>query len=165
MGAFPCDEERIAPAVIAALRLDLPIASENIHDAKGGLYNRLRSLSIEANTIENLVGLAETKAFTKSRIRRAIFNSLLSVTSSQVKELPQYTQILALDNIGRTILKSIRKKSDFPILTKPSDTDNLSDAAKCQKERSDAADSVFQLCKPNPPSGNYSIKFTPFVKE
>jgi len=164
-GEFPCDEEKLATAVLTHLRLNLPLAKEEIHDAKGGLYNRLRSKSYEANTIENLVSLSETKAFTKSRIRRAIFNCLLSVTSSQVKELPLYTQILALDAKGRAALKAIRKQSDFPILTKPSDTDVLSEAAKRQKVKSDEADSVFQLAKPQPPCGNYSIKFTPFVKE
>ena len=164
-GDFPCDEEKLGTAIISSFRLNSPTTDEAIHDAAGGLYNRLKDISFKTNTIKDMVISAESKKFTKARIRRAIFNSFLSVTSSQVKELPQYTQILALDSIGRGILKSIRKRSEFPILTKPSDTADLGDVAKKQKELSDRADSVFQLAKPLPKDGNLSVRFTPFVKK
>ena len=164
-GDFPCDEEKLSSAIISSFRLDLPSDHEKIHDAAGGLYNRLRAISFETNTISDMVRSAETKKFTKARVRRAIYNTYLSVTSSQVKESPQFTQILALDSIGRSILKSIRKNSDFPILTKPSDTDGLSELAKRQKDVSDRADSVFQLTKPLAKDGNYALRVTPFVKK
>jgi predicted nucleotidyltransferase len=164
-GDFPCDEEKLSSAVISSFRLNCSPVSEQIHDAAGGLYNRLKDISFESNTIDDMVRSAESKKFTRARIRRAIFNSFLSVTSSQVKELPQFTQILALDSTGRSILKSIRKNSDFPILTKPSDTECLSEDAKRQKAVSDRADSVFQLTKPIAKDGNSALRFTPFVKK
>lgn len=164
-GDFPCNEEALASAILSSFRLNSSTEAVGIQDAVGGLYNRLREISFETNTISDMVNSAESKKFTKARIRRAIFNSYLSVTSSQVNELPQYTQILAMDSGGRAILKSIRKQCDLSILTKPSDTDSLSEIAKAQKRASDRADSVFQLTKPLPKSGNYSLRFTPFVKK
>ena len=159
------ENEKLATSVIASLRLNLPSLFEDIHDTSGGLYNRLKEMSFKTNTIESLICAAESKNFTKARIRRSLFYSLLGVTSSQFKELPEYTQLLALDSQGRAMLKTIGKQSAFPILTKPSDTDKLPDVALPQKAISDMADSIFQLTKPIPKDGNYALRFTPFVKK
>ena len=164
-GDFPCDNERLSTAVIASLRLNLPSYFDDVHDTNGGLYNRLRDLSFKANTIESLICAAESKNFTKARIRRSLFYSLLGVTSSQLKDLPAYTQLLASDTRGRAMLKTIGKRSDFPVLTKPSGLEKLPDAALPQKEMADAADSVFQMTKPTPKDGNSALRFTPFVKK
>ena len=164
-GDFPCDNERLSTAVIASLRLNLPSYFDDVHDTNGGLYNRLRDLSFKANTIESLICAAESKNFTKARIRRSLFYSLLGVTSSQLKDLPAYTQLLASDTRGRAMLKTIGKRSDFPVLTKPSGLEKLPDAALPQKEMADAADSIFQMTKPTPKDGNSALRFTPFVKK
>ena len=164
-GDFPCDNEKIATAVIASLRLNSPKSYDCIHNTIGGLYNRLYELSFRTNTIENLICAAESKNFTKSRIRRALFYSLLGVTSSHFKELAAYTQVLALDSQGRAMLKTIGKQSDFPILTKPSDVNKLPECALPQKLLSDKADSIFQMTLPIPKDGNNGMRFTPFVKK
>ena len=158
---MPCVEDKLSSAVISHLRLNSPEAQ--IHDANGGLYNRLQNASFEASTISKLTEIAGTKKFTSSRIRRAIWYSFFGVTSSDVKELPQYTQVLAMDNVGKSILKDVKKKMDFPVVTKPSSYDFLSAAAKRQKELSDKADSVFQLTKPDLTHGKLSLKTSPFV--
>ncbi len=164
-GAFPCDMEKLAPAVISFFRLSPTDAIVEIHDAKGGLYNRLKSASLEANNISALVRLSETKKYTNARILRAIWCSFFGVTSSDVRSTPEYTQILALDGIGRACLKEIRGQARISVLTKPTDTDGLSDAAKRQKALSDRADSIFHLTRGSAVSGAYSLKLSPFVKK
>ncbi len=164
-GAFPCDMERLSPAVLSFFRLSPSDAGENFHDAKGGLYNRLKSASLEADNISALVRLSETKKFTNARILRAVWCSFFGVTSSDVRTLPEYTQILALDGIGRACLKEIREQSRISVLTKPTDTFGLSDTARGQKALSDRADSIFHLTRPRPVSGAYSLTYTPFVKK
>lgn len=160
---FPTDSERLSSAIISHLRLNPPCDDTDIHDAKGGLYNRLYTSSFKANTISSLTLLAGTKKYTNARIRRAIWYSFFGVTSSTVKELPHYTQVLALDSIGKSILKEVKKISDFQILTKPSDSSKLSQEAKIEKELADKADSVFHLTKPTPPLGTASLLTTPYV--
>lgn len=164
-GEFPCNNEMISSAVIATLRLDSPECQKQIHDTQGGLYNRLRELSFEANTIEDLICAAESKSYTKARIRRTLFYSLMGVTSSHFNDLPAYTQLLAMDQKGRAILKVIGKRSDFPILTKPSDYQKLPERALPQKMLSDKADSIFQMTKPIASDGNSALRFTPYVKK
>ena len=163
-GDFPCENESLATAVIASLRLNSSTDCEEIHDANGGLYNRLKDLSFKTNTIESLICSAESKHFTKARIRRTLFYSLLGVTSSQFDNLPAYTQLLGLDSRGRAMLRTIGKQSQFPVLTKPSDVSKLPDVAMPQKMLSDKADAIFQMTKPIPKDGNSALRFTPFVK-
>lgn len=157
----PCVEDKLSTAIISYLRLNSPTV--NIHDADGGLYNRLQNSSFEASTISKLTEIADTKKYTSARIRRAIWYSFFGVTSSDVNELPMYTQALAMDGVGKSILKDVKKMTDFPVVTKPSSYDFLSAAAKRQKEMNDKADSVFELTKPEPPHGNLSLMTSPFI--
>ena len=160
---LPTDPEKLSSAIISHFRLNSPDANKHVHDAKGGLYNRLYNASFKVNTISSLTNLAGTKKYTTARIRRAIWYSFFGVTSSTVKELPCYTQVLAMDNVGKTILKDVKKISDFPILTKPSDYIKLPAEAKRQCELAIKADTVFHLTKPTPPDGTASLITTPYV--
>ena len=96
---------------------------------------------------------------------RAIWCSFFSVTSSDVRNVPEYTQILALDGIGRACLKETRGRTKIQILTKPTDTAALSEVGRRQKALSDRADSIFHLTRPSEVSGAYSLTYTPFVKK
>ncbi len=165
LGDFPCDINKLSTAIILYFRLNSPMQDIVIQDAQGGLYNRIKENSYKTNDLEKLIESVETKKFTQSRIKRTILNSLLSVTSSQLKELPLYSQLLAADDKGCRILKSISRSSTFTILTKPSDFNKLSAEALLQKQRSDMADSIFELTKPTPKDGNSALRFTPFVKK
>lgn len=164
LGDIPCDTERLSTAIISNFRLN-PTPDKKILDAEGGLYNRLARLSFETDSITSLTALAQTKKYTTARIRRATLFSFLGVTSSDVKTLPRYTQVLAMDTIGSKALKSIKKSSSLSIITKPSVTKGLDDIALKQKRLSDTADSVFQLTKPQTTSGAYHLTFTPYVKK
>lgn len=163
--SFPCDEERLSSAVLSFFRLNLPTDSCNIHDADGGLYNRLITSSFKATSITNLTELAATKKYTAARIRRAIWFSFFGVTSSEIKRMPKYTQALGMDSIGQTLLKRIKKTTGFPIITKPSATELLDEVALKQKELSDKADFIFELSKPKPSSAKTPIVSKPFVKK
>ena len=163
-GRFPCDGEKLSHAIISNLRIDTASA-EDIQDADDGLYNRLKAASFKTNSIEGLVGLTETKKFTKARIRRVIWYSLLGVTSSELTGLPLYTQVLAMDKIGQSRLKSIGKHGTIPVLTKPTATEALSEEAKSQHGRAMRAESVALLTMPTPADGSAPYRFTPFVKK
>lgn len=162
---FPSDTQKLSKAVIASFMLNPHKADDDIHDAAGGLYNRIKNNCYHSTSLSELVSLTETKKYTNARIRRAIFYSFFGVTSSEVKELPLYTQVLAMDDIGRKILKRIKKESDFPVITKPANISGLSEIALRQKERANTADSIFGLTLPFPKKGNHVLKFTPYVKK
>ena len=164
-GELPTDISKISSAFISYLRLNPPSQNEEIHDAGDGLYNRLYNESFKANDISTLLLRTETKNYTRARIRRALLNVFFGVTSSEIKTLPLYTQILAMDTIGMQILKKTRKSREIQILTKPSDFKNFNEVELRQKALSDRADSIFELTKPIPKDGASSLTFTPFVKK
>ena len=164
-GKMPSDGSKLDLAVIASLRLNSPAKWVDIHDATGGLYNRLCDLSAEATSISSLTHLAETKKYTKARIRRAIWNTYFGVTSSDVRELPHFTQVLAMDDTGRSVLKRIKKVSDFPVITKPSSYRDFDFDVISQKELSNKADAVYDLSLEKANSGRFALTFTPYVKK
>ena len=164
-GSAPTFTEALDTAVISHFRLNSPKDNCEIHDAGGGLYNRLCQMSLTATTISSLVSMTETKKYTTARIRRAIWNSYFGVTSSVVRSLPKFTQVLALDTVGRSLLKKVKKMSDFPVFTKPSSYRNEPSEVVMQKELSNRADAVFDLARKKPISATFSLTFTPYVKE
>ena len=159
----PVSEEKISLSILSSLRLNSPDTECKIHDTEGGLYNRLVRLSHEADSLSALKKLASTKKYTDARIRRAIWFSYLGVTSSDVRTLPEYTQILAMDKVGQAILKKVRKTSRISVITRPSTTPG-SDLGAMQKARSDRADSIFLLAMPSPMPSSSIYKKSPFVK-
>lgn len=163
-GELPCDISKLSSAFISKLRLNSSVQREDYHDAHDGLYNRLYNLSFEAKDITSLLKLSETKSYTNARIRRALLNIFFGVTSSDVKMLPRFTQVLGMDSVGMKILKRV-KETEFRILTKPSAYDNFDDDTMKQKLVSDKADSIFELTKPIPKHGRSALTFTPFIKK
>ena len=164
-GKMPSDISRLDLALISFFRLNSPKADLDIHDATGGLYNRLCEMSAEATSISNLTKRTETKKYTTARIRRAIWNSYFGVTSSDIRSMPSYTQVLAMDSTGRAALKRIKKVTDFPVITKPSSYKDMDERVVKQKEMSNKADSVFALTLKVANSGRFALTFTPYVKE
>ena len=162
-GDMPCDVSRLSTAIISKLRLNPPPTSEEYFDAGNGLYNRLYNASLEASDIKSLTELTESKGYTNARIRRALLNSFIGVTSSDVKSLPEYTQILAMNRKGMLLMKNARKTSRITILTKPSATDMLTELGIKQKSLSDIADQVYELTKPEPKSAKDVFRFSPFI--
>lgn len=164
-GKMPSMAEKLDIAVISQFRLNSPNADVDVHDAGGGLYNRLLAMSDKTTSISSLVSMTETKKYTNARIRRAIWNSYFGVTSSDVRTLPAFSQVLAMDAVGRSLLQRIKKVSDFYIVTKPSSYKELPECVVHQKELSNRADSIFGLALKNPNSGAFPITFTPYVKK
>ena len=121
-------------------------------------------MSYEAKNISSLIDLSATKKYTTARIRRAIWYSFFGVTSSDVKNPPKFTQVLALDTVGQVLLRGIKKNGSIPVITKPSV--KFSDSvAKSQKQLSDNADFIFQLSKPISACASSIYKRSPFVKK
>lgn len=162
-GLFPALTDNLSYIIIPSLLLNSTASHDDIHDAAGGLYNRLISAARGSVSISELVRLSETKRYTNARIRRAVLFSYLGVTSSKAKALPAYTQVLASDKVGFGILARARKSSAIPILTKPTDTDKLCDVAKEQKTLCDKVDILFGFATKKKRPMREMLSRTPFV--
>ncbi|MBQ7377922.1 MAG: nucleotidyltransferase family protein [Clostridia bacterium] len=160
---FPTDPSRLSNAFLAFLRIYKPNGL-SIAESSGGLTERLCGLSMSVGTMAQLYEAAATKRYTNARIRRAVWNLFLEVTSFEESQLPYYTQLLAMDSDGRSFLSEIRKQKRIEILTKPADYTSLPDKARAQAKKSVRADSIFSLAIPSCPPADAFLRCTPYYK-
>ncbi|MBQ5800682.1 MAG: nucleotidyltransferase family protein [Clostridia bacterium] len=162
---LPTNISRLSNAILAFLRMNPPKENEIPFDCEGGLAHRLHKMSMQATDIDELITLVLTKRYTTARIRRAILNLYFGITSSDVRGLPNYTQVLSMDGKGREMLKKMKRTSSLEILTKPADYVKLSDSSRSQAERSLCADRIYSLAKPKAAEGNEFLRATPYCKK
>ncbi len=134
-----------------------------IAEAGGGLTNHLRKCALASSTVEDFLATAETKQYTKARLRRAMLFSVLNVTEDDLRALPSYACVLAASRNGRTFL-AVRKKSDaastFALITKPADAPDGH-----QRTLSERIDALYTLCLPEPHEAGWLIKKTPYIEK
>ena len=163
-GGLLLSPERIFSAVASNLLINTPDPS-TVFEGEDGLYNRLVKNASKAKSISDLITLSETKKYTRSRIRRVIWNALIGVTSSDVRKAPAYTQLLASDSSGLAILKKAKKTASIPILTKPSRTATLPSETLTQLKRSWQLDMYYALALGGEHSASEAFTFTPYIKK
>ncbi len=78
--------------------------------------------AVKANTYEQLVDLIKTKRYVRTRVQRALLNTLLNVETQFVNSVVQsesavYARILGFNDTGRKIMKTLRKTSTIPLIT------------------------------------------------
>ena len=116
----------------------LTASAENmreIPDCTEGLENRIKALSKDNRTVDDLVERATTKRYTSTRIRRILTANLLGITKNFTEDCldsPLYAKVLAADADSKDLLSEICQKSSIPVLTRKSDAAELKKtAAKC----------------------------------
>lgn len=140
-GLFPTDAEKVSAAILGYFRLANPECMTAFAEAGGGLYRRLCAASCEATDLEGFFSAAASKRYTDSRIRRAVFFSVMGVTEDDLRRPPEYTTLLAANARGRAFLREAYGR--FPVVTKPAD------APVCrQRELSRRFDALFTLSLP-----------------
>ena len=164
-GRMPSDISVLDAAVITHFRLNPPSELTDYFEALGGLYNRLYAQSLKTESIKSLISGTQTKKYTTARIRRAIINSYIGVTSSDMKRPPLYTQALAMDTKGCELIKKSKKVSKIPIITKPASYKDMGEEIVKQRELSSRADAVFAMTFKKPYPASHEVTFTPFVKK
>mgnify|MGYP003304936874 CR=1 FL=1 len=136
---FP-DVERLASAVLLKLSGDTPA---DIAFSGSGILGRLKNAAKEASSIAELLSLAATKRYTDAELSRAMLYTLFSVKRSHLAKKVHYTKLLAANSRGREILS---QGVAIETVTKPSDTDKLSAAAKKQYLFTFTAERAYALC-------------------
>ena len=135
----PLDE-----AVSAFLRLSCREMRGKM-EVSGGIENRLHEAAKKRRDIEGILDLASERRYSRSRLRRAIFGSMLGYTMADLAETPLYTSLLAANEVGRGMVSGIT----IPAISRPSDYKRLPGEAREQFERAVRADYLQELCSVN----------------
>ena len=104
-------------------------------DCTEGLENRIKALSKDNRTVDDLVERATTKRYTSARIRRILTANLLRIKKDFTEDClasPLYAKVLAANADSKDLLAEICQKSSIPVLTRKSDAAELrKTAAEC----------------------------------
>ena len=143
--------DMLDPAELFRLEYDhfrtLRAAGKDCAECTGGVLERLYNTAFSEGSAEKWLEKIKTKQYTNARLRRAALFALTSVTPDELKSDVLFTRLLAANEKGREYLSSIRKDSDFPIITNHSEKKLLSENARKQADLADFADTVYALCE------------------
>ena len=93
---------------------------KNIYGMNEGLENKIIDAAHNASKFTEFVDYIVSRRYTRSRIQRLILNLIIGVNKEQVKILDEvsYARILAFNQYGRELIKSIKTATKIPIITK-----------------------------------------------
>ncbi len=121
---------------------------KEISDCTEGLENRIKALSKDNRTVDQLVARASTKRYTAARIRRILVSNLLGITDDLVKDCLNsnlYAKVLAVSKDDKDLIAEISKKGTILLITRKSDADALKKTAAACFEKDVLANELYNL--------------------
>lgn len=95
-------------------------------NVREGIENRLKKYARSCSSCNELIEAVKTKRYTRTYIQRLLCHLLLDMKNSDItifKDLncPSYIRILAFNDNGKNLLKEIKDRSTYPIISKVAD--------------------------------------------
>ncbi len=108
--------------IIATLRRMSLEDTYRIHGVTEGLESRMKKASLKSCTIEQLINLIKTRRYTRTKIQRIILHIMMNLTKEEItifnKCGPLYARVLGFSKKGKILLRSIKKNSFMPLISK-----------------------------------------------
>ena len=121
-GRGPITLDSYRQYILATLRR---ISSENISRIQGvteGLENRIKKASLKSYTVEQLINSIKTRRYTRTKIQRIILHLMMNLSKKDVKTFnrcgPLYARVLGFSKKGKSLLRTIKKNSSTPLISK-----------------------------------------------
>ena len=96
----------------------------NLFEVKEGIDNKLLKEIYHSSSYEDLIFRAKSKRYTYTKISRLLCHLFFALDtysfSDLIKEENLYARVLGFNDVGRLILKEMKKNSSIPIITKVS---------------------------------------------
>ena len=148
----------MSPDEITARAVKKSRGGESVASDGCGIVERLCSAAKASRNLDEMLARAYTSRYTDARINRVLLFSLIGASDIFEKSLPEYTTLLGASDVGRRHLSSIRKTSEFPIITKPADAPEgtLTDILRL-------SDSLYASAMPQGNDFGYFMKKHPFM--
>ncbi len=130
---------------------------------RGGIAHRLCAASRMTTSLDAMLRRAATKAYTNSRLRRAVLHGMLGITEADLKGEPEGTVLLAATARGKALLRRLRDTTRIPIITRPGNLSMV--VSQRATDISVNADALYTMAMPCARDVGYFIKFAPFFLE
>ncbi len=126
------------------------------------MLSLIKEAAKESESSEEFYSSLSSKAFTTARLKRAILYSMFNVVDLDF--VPKFTILLGMDEKGRNQISSIRKNSEFTIITKHSDSKKLDSISLENLEKNYMVDALFNTLLKNQSSAYNAYKCVPIIK-
>ena len=113
------DNSIVDIAMLSRLRMLGENDFNSLPDSSDGLGSRIYKAVQNSCSLNEVYEAAKTKRFTLARIRRICMCACLGVKGGMNNDVPPYARVLAANEKGCAILKSLKKSSDIVIVNKP----------------------------------------------
>ena len=104
-------------AILSRLRALPPEAFAALPDCAEGLENVLYKAVHSEAALDDILAAAKSRRYPMSRLRRMLLCAALGVRKSDA--LPPYLRVLAANEQGRALLRTMRETASLPVITKP----------------------------------------------
>jgi predicted nucleotidyltransferase len=114
---------RMKDMLFELLRYRIITSSESelaeIYGVDEGIENRLKSVIFNADSTDSLAELVISRRYTRARINRMFIHILMNLKEKDFLRLrgTYYARILGFSDIGQTILRTVSKTADIPVLS------------------------------------------------
>ena len=129
-GRAPVTMQNAERAVLSRLRAMCEEDFARYDSGNEGLYRRFYDAARTAASVDELISAVKTKRYAYARLRRMLLAAYLDVTAADVPPEVPYLRVLACNERGRKLLKTIKKTGSAPVLTKSADVRALSEEAQ-----------------------------------
>lgn len=89
-----------------------------------GLYHRFYDAVQRETTIDGILAAAKSKRYAYARLRRLLLSAYLGLTAELPARIP-YLRVLACNERGREVLKTMKTTAAAPVLTRSADVRRL----------------------------------------
>lgn len=101
-------------AILYRLRTMTDMEFEALPYGSEGLWRKLMHNARKYATIEEIITATKSKRYTRTRLDRMVMCAFLGITQKDMDSPAPYARVLALNDIGREILKTARQTGLFP---------------------------------------------------
>ena len=148
------DRERFDSLLLYSILSKTPDELAQFADMNEGIENKFAEAVKHSQTAQELFDSVKSKRYTHAKIRRAALSVLLKNPKGLYKREVPYLKVLAFNDRGRELLKTLRKTATVPIVTKASDGEKISPehfALECR------ASDIYDLCRRKKGGREYSL--------
>ncbi|MDD5015522.1 MAG: nucleotidyltransferase family protein, partial [Atribacterota bacterium] len=121
-GRGPVTFDSYQQSIFALLRRMSLKDISRIHGVTEGLENRIKKASLRSYYIEQLINSIKTRRYTRTKIQRIILHIILNLSKEDITIFnqcgPLYARILGFSKKGKILLRTIKKNSSLPLISK-----------------------------------------------
>lgn len=125
-GNIPISLNNLSDIMLYQLRRMKAEEMKDFFNANEGIENRIKKYALSCSNIEELLESVKVKRYTRANLQRLIIHMLIHITRSDTflfkqNSTPAYIRVLGFNDKGKFLLKLIKEKCKYPIITKVAD--------------------------------------------